>query len=104
MGTMFERVYEIVRHVPDGKVSTYGQIAALMGNVRWARAVGYALHVNPDPEHVHCFKVVNRDGRLAPAFAFGGSEVQKMLLEKSGVEVRPDNTVDLEKYLWHPGE
>ena len=104
MGKMFERVYEVVRHSPDGKVSTYGQIAALLGNVRWARAVGYALHANPDPENVHCFKVVNRDGRLAPAFAFGGEEVQRMLLERSGVEVRPDNTVDLEKYLWRPGE
>ncbi len=104
MGKMFERVYEVVRHIPDGKVSTYGQIAALLGNVRWARAVGYALHANPDPENVHCFKVVNRDGRLAPAFAFGGEEVQRMLLERSGVEVRPDNTVDLEKYLWRPGE
>ena len=104
MGKMFERVYEVVRHIPDGKVSTYGHIAALLGNVRWARAVGYALHANPDPENVHCFKVVNRDGRLAPAFAFGGEEVQRMLLERSGVEVRPDNTVDLEKYLWRPGE
>ena len=104
MGKMFERVYEVVRHIPDGKVSTYGQIAALLGNVRWARTVGYALHANPDPENVHCFKVVNRDGRLAPAFAFGGEEVQRMLLERSGVEVRPDNTVDLEKYLWRPGE
>ena len=104
MGKMFERVYEVVRHIPDGKVSTYGQIAALLGNVRWARAVGYALHANPDPENVHCFKVVNRDGRLATAFAFGGEEVQRMLLERSGVEVRPDNTVDLEKYLWRPGE
>ena len=104
MGKMFERVYEVVRHIPDGKVSTYGQIAARLGNVRWARAVGYALHANPDPENVHCFKVVNRDGRLAPAFAFGGEEVQRMLLERSGVEVRPDNTVDLEKYLWRPGE
>ena len=104
MSKMFDEVYRVVRRIPDGKVATYGQIAAILGNPRWARAVGYALHVNPDPEHVHCFKVVNREGRLAPAFAFGGEEIQKLLLERSGVEVRADNSVDLSRYLWIPEE
>ena len=101
MPSFFEQVYEVVRRIPDGKVATYGQIAAMLGNVRRSRAVGYALHVNPDPGHVKCFKVVNREGRLAPAFAFGGEEVQAMLLEASGVEVR-DGRVDLSRYLWRP--
>ena len=48
----FEKIYEVVRQIPKGRVATYGQIAALAGNKRWARVVGYALHVNPDPEHI----------------------------------------------------
>lgn len=99
--TTFERIYEQVRRIPRGKVATYGQIAMLAGNPRWARVVGYALHSNPDPEGIPCYRVVNRLGGLAPAFAFGGVEVQAELLRADGVEVREDNTVDLERYLWN---
>lgn len=97
----FERIYEVVRKIPRGKVATYGQIAMMAGNPRWARVVGYALHSNPDPEHIPCFRVVNRFGGLAPAFAFGGEDEQARLLRAEGIEVRSDNTVDLEKYLWN---
>lgn len=98
--TVFERIYEQVRKIPRGKVATYGQIAMLAGNPRWARAVGYALHANPDPEGIPCYRVVNRFGGLAPAFAFGGAEAQAKLLRGDGIVVREDNTVDLDKYLW----
>lgn len=101
--TFFEQVYEVVKRIPAGKVATYGQIAALLGNVRRSRAVGYALHVNPDPDGTPCYRVVNREGRLAPAFAFGGPEIQAELLRRSGVEVT-DGYVDLARFLWHPGE
>lgn len=97
----FERIYEVVRKIPRGKVATYGQIAMMAGNPRWARIVGYALHSNPDPENIPCYRVVNRFGGLAPAFAFGGDEEQARLLRADGIEVRSDNTVDLEKYLWN---
>ncbi len=97
---VFERIYEQVKKIPKGKVATYGQIAMLAGNPRWARAVGYALHSNPDPSNIPCHRVLNRFGGLAPAFAFGGAEAQAALLAKDGVEVREDGTVDLEKYLW----
>ena len=98
--TVFERIYEQVRKIPRGKVATYGQIAMLAGNPRWARAVGYALHANPDPDGIPCYRVVNRFGGLAPAFAFGGAEAQAKLLRGDGIVVREDNTVDLDKYLW----
>lgn len=98
--TTFEKIYEIVKKIPYGKVATYGQIADLAGNKKWSRAVGYALHANPEPDNIPCFRVVNRFGRLAPAFAFGGIDVQAKLLRKEGIEVRDDNTVDLDKYLW----
>lgn len=97
----FEKIYEIVKKIPRGKVATYGQIARLAGNAKWSRAVGYALHANPDPNGTPCFRVVNRFGGLAPAFAFGGTDAQARLLRAEGIEVRADNTVDLEKYLWN---
>ena len=91
----FGKVYEAVKRIPEGKVATYGQIAAMCGNPRCSRVVGCALHVNPEPGVVPCHRVVNREGRLAPAFAFGGSGAQRALLEKEGVAVRGDDTVDL---------
>lgn len=96
----FERVYEVVKCVPRGKVTTYGQVAFLAGSPRAARQVGYALHVNPDPEGIPCYRVVNRFGGLAPAFAFGGREAQAALLRADGVEVDENFTVDLRKYIW----
>ena len=99
--TTFELIYEQVKRIPRGKVATYGQIAMLAGNPRWARAVGYALHANPDPDGIPCYRVLNRFGGLAPAFAFGGAEKQAELLRADGIEVREDGTVDLEKYLWN---
>lgn len=97
--SFFEKVYEAVKKIPKGKVATYGQIAHVVGAPRAARQVGWALHVNPEPGIIPCHRVVNRFGRLAPAFAFGGEEVQASLLRAEGVEVREDYTVDLTKYL-----
>lgn len=96
-----KKVYDAVKMIPKGRVSTYGQIALLIGNPRASRAVGNALHVNPDPEHTPCFRVVNGEGYLSGAFAFGGRDVQKKMLEKDGIRVQ-DGQVDLEKYLWKP--
>lgn len=95
----YEKIYEVVKQIPKGTVATYGQVAALAGNKRWARVVGYALHVNPDPEGIPCYRVVNREGRLSDAFAFSGVNQQKFLLEADGIEVL-DNHVDLEIYQW----
>ena len=100
--SFFENVYEAVQLIPRGKVATYGQIARMIGAPRSSRAVGYALHANPRPGVIPCHRVVNREGRLAPAFAFGGPEIQAQLLESEGVEVGEDFTVDLGKYLWQP--
>jgi len=98
----FELIYDVVKSVPCGRVITYGQVAALAGNRRWARVVGYALHVNPEPGVIPCHRVVNREGRLSPAFAFGGQLEHKRLLEAEGVEISemPDGNcyVDLKKY------
>lgn len=81
-------------------MATYGQVALKAGNPRWSRVVGYALHVNPDPSTIKCHRVVNRNGETSKAFAFGGEDVQRMLLEEEGVGFLPDGRVDMEKYLW----
>ena len=95
----FELIYDIVRQIPKGTVATYGQVAALAGNRRWSRVVGYALHVNPDPEHIPCHRVVNRLGEVSKAFAFGGENRQVDLLMQEGVGFQ-DGRVDLQKYGW----
>ena len=95
----FERVYAVVRCVPKGRVISYGEIAKILGCPRAARQVGWALHVNPEPGIIPCHRVVNRMGRLAPAFAFGGEKTQASLLRAEGVEVSEEYTVDLTKYL-----
>ena len=92
-----KRIYEAVKKIPRGKVATYGQVAELAGDKKMARAVGNALHRNPDPEHIPCYRVVNAKGELAGAFAFGGANVQEQLLAADGILV-VDNKVDLAKY------
>lgn len=99
--TSFEAVYEIVRKIPRGKVTTYGRIAARLGNVRLSRVVGYALHANPDEENIPCYRVVNKEGRVSDAFVFGGKNEQIELLRADNIPVSDDGYVlDLEKYLW----
>ena len=100
MDGFFSKVYEIVRQIPRGKVTTYGAIAAMCGNKRMSRQVGWALHVNPEPYVTPCHRVVNRNGQLAGAFAFGGKNVQRDLLVAEGVEFLDDNTVNLATHMW----
>ncbi len=96
----FTRIYEIVKRIPKGKVATYGQIALMAGNPRWSRVVGYALHVNPQPEQIPCFRVVNRFGEVSSAFAFGGENRQIDLLRQEGVTFIEEGRVDLKKHQW----
>ena len=99
MDNSFERIYEVVRQIPRGKVATYGQVAVLAGNRRWSRVVGFALHVNPDPDGIPCYRVVNRFGEVSSAFAFGGENRQIALLEADGIP-GPGGRVDLSRYQW----
>lgn len=92
-----KRIYEAVKKIPRGKVATYGQVAALAGDRKMARAVGNALHRNPDPDTIPCYRVVNAKGELAGAFAFGGAMSQQQLLEADGIKVT-DGHVDLKIY------
>ena len=91
------RIYEAVKKIPRGKVATYGQVAEMAGNKKMARAVGNALHKNPDPEKIPCYRVVNAKGELAGEFAFGGEGAQAKLLQADGIAV-VDGRVDLKIY------
>ncbi len=97
----FEAVYEVVRKIPRGKVASYGQIAAMLGNIRWARVVGYALHDNPDGDYTPCYRVVNKEGRVSDAFIFGGKNRQIELLRNDGIEVSDDGYVNMERFCWN---
>ncbi len=92
-----KRIYEAVKRIPYGKVATYSQVAAMAGDAKMARAVGNALHRNPDPDNIPCYRVVNAKGELAGRFAFGGEAVQAELLRAEGIEV-VDGKVNLDTY------
>lgn len=94
-----EKVFAMVRNIPCGKVETYGGIAERIGHPGAARAVGNALHENPNGEYTPCHRVVSGSGRLAPMYVFGGSAAQKKRLIEEGVAVE-GIYVDLSKYLW----
>lgn len=101
MDGFFERTYDLVRQIPQGRVASYGQIARMLGEPRKARFVGFAMHSSPGVAGgVPCHRVVFKDGRLAPGFAFGGPEVQRSMLEDEGVGFTPDGRVDMGSYEW----
>ena len=106
MGEFADKTYAAVRAIPSGKVAPYGQIARLIGEPRKARFVGYAMHDNPDPwdpkthTGIPCHRVVFKDGSLAPGFAFGGPEEQRLRLEAEGVTFTEDGRVDMTACQW----
>lgn len=95
---MRNRVYAFVKEIPKGRVATYGQIAAHLGNRNLSRAVGNALHHNPNPKEIPCYRVVNAKGEVSQAFAFGGAAAQRQLLEQEGIVFESDGKIDLKKY------
>ena len=93
----FNKVYALVRKIPEGKVATYGEIARAL-DTSDSRKVGWALHANPD-RSTPCHRVVNKDGRLAPGYAFGGPNEQKNKLESEGASFIDEMHVDLKKCM-----
>ena len=94
----YERIYEVVKTIPAGKIATYGQVAILAGNANLARTVGNALHANPDNSIIPCHRVVNCKGEVAEFYAFGGPEAQRKLLESEGIIFKENGRIDLKKY------
>ena len=98
-----KRIYEAVKRIPEGCVATYAQVAEAAGDRKMARAVGNALHKNPDPLNIPCHRVVNAKGELAGEYVFGGAWKQAERLMSEGVEVL-DGRVDLNRFGWKIGE
>lgn len=100
MATFSEKVFEAVRMIPKGSVSTYGDIARIVGSPRSARYVGYALRRSEGPESTPCHRVVFKDGELPEAYIFGGPGIQRQMLEEEGVTFLDNGRVDIKKHLW----
>ena len=99
--SFYEKVYEIVRNIPKGKVTTYGAIAETIGMKSSSRLVGQALKSMPSEMNIPAQRVINHAGLLSGAHQFGGYERMRWLLEKEGVKFKGDG-VDIEKHFWKP--
>lgn len=98
----FTRVYEITREVPEGRVTTYGAIAAYLGMRRSARMVGWAMNAAHTKVDVPAHRVVNRNGLLTGKHHFGGPRVMQQLLEHEGHQIENDQIIDFEEVFWDP--
>jgi methylated-DNA-protein-cysteine methyltransferase-like protein len=98
----FERVYEVARQIPYGKVTSYGAIAKVLGAARSARMVGWAMNASHDLEDVPAHRVVNRNGLLTGKHHFDGTNLMQQLLESEGIVVKENQIVDFQKHFWTP--
>ena len=95
-----DRVYEVTKKIPKGKVTTYGQIARMVGNPKAARAIGMFMRINPDAPETPCHRVVAANGNLTGYSADGGIATKKKMLISEGVYFKGEK-VDLSRSLWH---
>lgn len=98
----FERVYEVCRKIPEGKVTSYGAIAKYLGAAKSARMVGWAMNSSHNLEDVPAHRVVNRNGVLTGKHHFGGTNAMQQLLEEEGVQVKDLQVLNFEKHFWDP--
>ena len=98
----FQRVYEVVKTIPMGRVTTYGLIAKKLGTASSARTVGWALNACHNDSSIPAHRVVNRNGLLSGKHHFKGFDLMKQLLENEGIEVNDDKVVDFNIKLWNP--
>lgn len=103
MGAFNDKVFEVVRQIPKGCVSTYGDVARMIGQPRKALFVGYAMRSSMEPGAVPCHRVVFKDGRICEGDEFGNPSVQRQMLEREGVPFLDDLHVDLDACRWTPG-
>jgi methylated-DNA-protein-cysteine methyltransferase-like protein len=98
----FDRVYQIVRQIPVGKVTSYGAIAKALGTARSARMVGWAMNACHNLDDVPAHRVVNRKGLLTGKHHFDGTNLMQQLLENEGVVIMENQIVDFKKHFWTP--
>jgi len=97
----FDRVYEVCRQIPEGRVTSYGAIAKSLGAARSARMVGWAMNNSHDKD-VPAHRVVNRNGMLSGKHHFSGTNAMQQLLESEGVEVKELQVVNFKELFWDP--
>jgi len=101
--TFFEQVYEVVKLIPFGRVTSYGAIARYLGTAGSSRMVGWAMNASHSAvSNIPAHRVVNRIGMLTGKHHFGGPEVMQQLLESENINVVNDKIVDFEKHFWDP--
>ncbi len=100
----YERIFAVVRRIPEGRVATYGQVAALAGLPGRARQVGYALHTLDDSTSVPWHRVINSKGQVSPRSEAGWERFQRHLLEGEDVEFDERGRIDLQRFRWEPPE
>ena len=98
----FERVYQIVKQIPYGKITTYGAIAKVLGSPQSARMVGWALNASHGNTDIPAHRVVNRSGLLTGKHHFQGKNLMQQLLENEGVIIVDNKIVDMQRYFWEP--
>lgn len=98
----FQKVYEVVKQIPYGKITTYGSIAKKIGAPRSARMVGYALNASHLKEDIPAHRVVNRKGHLTGKHHFQGTNLMQQLLENEAVVIKDHAVQDFEKHFWEP--
>ncbi len=98
----FEKVYEVARQIPHGRVTSYGAIAKYLGAARSARMVGWAMNGAGKMEDVPAHRVVNKAGLLTGKHHFDGSNLMQQLLENEGINVVDNQIQDLDNYFWDP--
>jgi methylated-DNA-protein-cysteine methyltransferase-like protein len=102
--SFFDRVYEIARKIPEGKVTSYGAIAKCLGSAQSARMVGWAMNASHNYDDIPAHRVVNRKGLLTGKHHFDGTNLMQQLLENEGIKVVDHQIVDFEKHFWEPNK
>lgn len=101
----FRQVYEVVKQIPYGRVTSYGAIAEYLGSKGSARMVGWAMNGSHTmPENIPAHRVVNRAGMLTGKHHFGGADVMKQLLESEGILIEDDQVVNFKEKFWNPAQ
>jgi methylated-DNA-protein-cysteine methyltransferase-like protein len=102
--SFFDKVYNVVRQIPYGRVTSYGAIAGFLGAARSARMVGWAMNASHGQDDVPAHRVVNRVGLLTGKHHFEGTNLMQQLLESEGVKIKENKIVKLETYFWDPAK
>jgi len=100
--TFFERVYEVVRKIPFGRVTSYGAIAQYLGTSATSRSVGWAMNASHNDDTIPAHRVVNRYGLLTGKHHFGGSNIMKNLLENEGIKIKENQVKNFNYHFWNP--